>query len=370
MGFGLFVPEFRTEFAMSTAMVGLVSSLAFLGFLLGLLIAQALLERRGPKGPVLTGLALATLGMGLVASAPGVWMLALGVTFAAKSAGLVWTPFNEAIHSGVAEAERATALSVVSTGTAVGVALAGVAALVMLVGDLSWRVSWAIFGLASFAAGVANWVVFRGAADGGRRGPVGQWRKALAVRSAIPLFATGFAYGTTSAIYIAFAADHAVASGGVEAVPLQAIPALIFICYGLAGLTGLLAGRARALIGLPALVRLLLLAGAASLALVALVPDRLAWLVLSAALQGVHVMMISATLSFWSERLFPDLPSLSFTAALVTAAVGSVLGPVTVGMVADAAGAELALAGAALVPVIVVVALRTHVIRDAPAAEA
>jgi len=70
MGFGLFVPEFRVAFSMSSSAVGLVSSLGFLGLLIGLLLAQALLNRRGPGGPVLSGLAAAAIGMAFVAVAP------------------------------------------------------------------------------------------------------------------------------------------------------------------------------------------------------------------------------------------------------------------------------------------------------------
>jgi hypothetical protein len=97
---------------------------------------------------------------------------------------------------------------------------------------------------------------------------------AASSRSAIiPLFAIGFAYGTTSTIYVAFAADHMVVAGGVPGVPVGATPALVSICYGVFGLAGLLTVRIKAIIGLPLLLRLLMLAGAVSVALVAIAPN-------------------------------------------------------------------------------------------------
>src|SRR6056297_697663 len=87
MGFGLFVPEFRDAFSMSTSAIGFVSSFGFLGFFIGLLTAQALLRRRGPELPVLCGLSAATLGMGLVAVAASLPVLAIGVFLATSSAG-------------------------------------------------------------------------------------------------------------------------------------------------------------------------------------------------------------------------------------------------------------------------------------------
>ena len=116
MGFGLFVPEFRDAFSMSTSAIGFVSSFGFLGFFIGLLTAQALLRRRGPELPVLCGLSAATLGMGLVAVAASLPVLAIGVFLATSSAGFAWTPFNDAVHRTLTDKWRPAALSGISTG--------------------------------------------------------------------------------------------------------------------------------------------------------------------------------------------------------------------------------------------------------------
>ena len=365
MGFGLFVPEFRSAFAMSTSAVGFVASLGFLGFFLGLLIAQRLLTRRGPRSPVVSGLAAATVGLGIVALAPHLPVLAIGVFLATSSAGLAWTPFNDAIHRKVRFEDRPSALSVVSTGTGVGIALAGLASLVVVVGGLSWRLGWAFFAAASAVALLGNGVAFRGVDKARSDGPKEGWRE-LVHAAAIPLLAIGFVYGTTSAIYISFAADHMVTAGGVPGVPVAATPALVFICYGLFGLAGLLTGRVNAMIGLPLLLRLLMLASAVSVALVAIAPDAWAGLILSAGWQGVHVMMTSAVLAFWSERVFPSLPSLSFTVALLAAAAGSVVGPAAAGVVSDAFGAEAMLLGTASLPALAALMLRDRHVWERP----
>ncbi|HEX2020967.1 MAG TPA: MFS transporter, partial [Aurantimonas sp.] len=319
MGFGLFVPEFRSEFSMSTSSVGYVSSLGFVGFFIGLLIAQFLLDRRGPRVPVLAGLTAAMLGMATVAAAPNLVVLAIGVFIATSSAGLSWTPFNNAVHRKVSDRDRASALSMVSTGTGIGIALAGLAALVMVFGGLSWRYCWAFFAAASAVALLGNWRAFHHVEKQRSGGPRSGWRD-VANASMIPLCVIGFVYGKTSAIYISFAADQMVEAGGVPGLPVAATPALVYICYGLVGLAGLLTAPVRDRLGLPLLLRLLMLAGALSLALVALAPGSWSGLVVSAGLQGVHVMMTSAALAFWSERLFPSLPSLSFTTALLATA--------------------------------------------------
>jgi len=362
MGFGLFVPEFRAEFALSSAAVGFVSGLGFFGFFLGLIIAQALLIRRGPEAPVLSGLVAATSGMVLVALAPNLLVLATGVFLAASSAGFAWTPFNDAVHRKVFDVDRPTALSQISTGTSIGIACAGVAALVMARTGVSWRLCWAFFALASTVALVVNWRVLRDIDKDSEALPERGWRHLLRIE-ALPLFAIAFVYGTISAIYIAFAGDHMLESGGVVGLPVAATPALVFLIYGFFGLTGLLTWRIEAVIGLPWLLRGLMLAGALSLALAALLPGNWAGLVPSAGLQGLHVMMTSAVLAFWSERLFPALPSLGFTAALLASAAGSVLGPSVAGMAADAYGPAMMFLAAATLPAVTALVLRESHVR-------
>ena len=365
MGFGLFVPEFRAEFGMSSAAVGFVSSLGFLGFLLGLLAAQAMLMRRGPAAAVLSGLTTATIGLSLVAVAPDLPALALGVFLAASSAGFAWTPFNDAVHRKVCAPDRPAVLSRISTGTSVGIAAAGLAALVVALTGLSWRVCWMVFAVTGAVALLANLAGLRGVGTDRAVPPAGVWRDVLR-GAALPLFAVAFVYGTTSAIYISFAADHMRGGDGVPGLPAEATPALMFLAYGVFGLAGLLTGRVKRAIGLPWLLRSLMLAGALSATLAAIGPESWAGLIPSAGLQGVHVMMTSAVLAFWSDRLFPALPSFSFTAALLAMAAGSVLGPAVAGLVAEAFGAGAMFLGLAGLPAAFAALLRDRHVREDP----
>jgi len=369
MGFGLFVPEFRSAFAMSTSDVGFVSSLGFLGFFIGLLAAQGLLDRLGPKVPVLSGLAAATSGMATVALAPSLTVLALGVFLAAASAGFAWTPFNDAVHRKIRDVDRPTALSEISTGTSVGIVLAGALALGTVFLNMDWRVCWTLFAVLAAFALFVNWTALRRVEKATDDGHDRRWRS-FRHRAAIAMFAVAFVYGTTSAIYISFAADRFSNSGGVAGVPAQATPGLVFVFYGLFGFSGLFAGRVKSRIGLPWLLRLLLAAGALSAAFVALLPDSWLGLIGSAGLQGVNVMMTSAVLAFWSERMFPALPSLSFTAALLATAAGSVVGPALAGLVSDAFGGGAMFLGTAALPAVAAVVLRSRHCQEQPVTSA
>lgn len=365
VGFGLFVPELRSVFSMSTSVVGYVSSLGFLGFFLALGAAQSILTRRGPEAPVLAGLIAAALGTTLVAAAPNLAVLATGVFFATSSAGFVWTPFNDAVHRKVRDTKRPSALSRISTGTSVGAAAAGLTALVTVRSGLSWRTSWAGFAAAAALAWLANWAPLR-RVERAEASPEQSWRALLGPAS-VPLFVIGFVFGTTSAIYISFAADRLVEVGGIPGASPATIPALVFVFYGLFGLNGLFTDRVKDTIGLTWLLRALMLAGALSLAVVGALPYSWASLIVSAGLQGVHVMMTSAVLAFWSERLFPAMPSLGFTAAVLAAAAGNVLGPAVAGAASDAFGGGAMFLGAAALPMLTAILLRERRVTEQPA---
>ena len=274
MGFGLFVPEFRVAFDMSTSAVGFVSSLGFLGMFLGLLSAQALLVRKGPEVPVILGLVAATAGMGIVAAAPTLPVLALGVFLAASSAGFAWTPFNDAVNRNLPDPDRPDALSEISSGTSIGIAAAGAAALGLVLTGMPWRLCWTVFAVAGAVALVANRAALH-TVERADPGPDHDWRGVLH-GDAVPLFVIALVFGVVSAVYISFAADHMRSSGGVPGLPAAATPAVMFVFYGLFGLAGLLTNTAKTRIGLAWLVRALMLAGALSLCVLALAPAQ--WL--------------------------------------------------------------------------------------------
>ena len=341
MGFGLFLPAFRDDFALSTSLAGLIASGGFGSFLAALPIAAWLDHQLSARTPIVIGALCAAVGFLLVAAAQGPIALAAGVALAGASAGFCWSPFNDAAERIVPARARPSALSAVSTGTTLGVAAAGGLALAVTLGALPWRWAWSLFAAVAVLAALS---AVYGVRTGRERSVVakGEARPAFFRTDTAPLYVAAILFGATNAAYLAFAADRVVSAGGLDGLPGEGAAAAIFISYGAFGLAGLGAGWAEARLGLARLLGLVFAAFAASMALVALAPGAWAGVVISAGLHGAGVMTISAILSFWSLSLFPGRGAAGFTAALIGAAAGSVAGPVALGALIDLAGAQMA----------------------------
>lgn len=363
IGFGLFLPQFREAFSISTGTAGLISSLGFATFFLALGCSYKLIARTGPRVPIVCGMIAATFGLAAVAAAPNVLVLSIGICLASASAGFSWTPFNNAAQRVLYEGDRPEALSVISSGTAVGVLLTGLLALSPIFFGYGWRVVWAVFAAGAAVSALANFLALTDTVEPAGEALPRKWGE-LATRSAIPLYLVAFSFGLTNGIYVTFAVDRVTEQGGLAGLPSQASGAIVFAAYGALGLLGLLTARIKSAIGLSWLLRLLNIGAALSIAIIAWAPTAWGGVIVSAGLQGIFVMMISAVLSLWSERLFPDLPSLSFTTALLITGVGNVVGPAMAGVASSAFGPVPMFLGTATLALATSLVLTPGIIRE------
>ena len=371
MGFGLFLPAFREDFALGTSTAGLIASGGFLAFLVGLLASAWMARRYSARASVVTGAVCASLGFTAVAFAVSPLLLAVGIALAGSSAGLCWAPFNDAAERVVPDAARPNALSVISTGTTFGVAAAAVLAWIVIEGALDWRGAWIGFvtaGLVLAGFAVVGLPAGRGATPAGNAvdNIVGiglpsaispepspartRAETSLMRRAVMPLYATALCFGMTNAIFLSFAADRVVSAGGLPGLPDVAASVVIFLGYGIFGVLGLATGRIEARIGLAALFFVIFGAGAVSLVLIAIAPTSWFGVIAASGLHGMAIMMVSAVFSFWSGRLFPGRSTLGFTAALLSMAAGSVLGPTLAGVLAAVQGPAIMFVVAAVPP--------------------
>jgi predicted MFS family arabinose efflux permease len=345
-GYGLFVPDFRGEFGLSTGAAGAIGSGLQAGFLLALVATVLLVGRLGPRLLVAAGGITAIVGMLLVAFSPNATTLAAGVLVAGMTAGFCWSPYNDLAGQTVRAEKRARVLSAVSTGTTLGIGVSGLVALAAVVGGLPWRAAWLAFVAAAVLSAFLNALLLPGMpAATGRQGNLAPGRRDVGLfrEGSAALFAVALSFGVVNAFYWSFNADIVSSAG----LPLPNAGPILYAVLGAAGFAGLLTGDLVDRFGLERTLRLTLLCLSAGAVLLGLAPGSLAVVGASAVLYGAGVMFMSTLLSLWSSAVFEERPSEGFTAALIFFGVGGVVGPAALGTLGGAYGLRPAFAAAA-----------------------
>jgi predicted MFS family arabinose efflux permease len=331
-GSGLFLPSLRAGFGLSIAQTGLISSAAYAGYLLALVVVGAAVARTGPRPLIIAAGVSATAGLALVAAAPGVPLLVAGLVLGGASPGLAWAPYSDVVQTAVPEHSREHVLGVLPSGTAWGVLAAGPLALVTA--GSGWRIAWWAFAASALLVTVWNaWVL---PSSGGRqaRPPERVGVSMFLQARAVPLYLTALSYGITGSVYWLFAVQavtEATSAGG-------SAPALLWTLIGLSGITGALTGRVVKRRGQRATHTLLLSALTAAIALLAVAPGNHAAIALSGSLYGTTFMAISGLLAIWSYQVFPHHPATGFSATVFFLGMGTMAGPAVLGMVAETHG--------------------------------
>ena len=327
----------------------------------------------GAKLPVVVGGAFALAGAVSVTFAASTALLIAGVVLAAASAGLCWTPFNAVAGRLVRARRRDRVLSIVSTGTTLGIALMALGAIALAWTGASWRIIWGATALSGALVVALAYYLLPPSRRLLPRQPsdvptldVRETSRRLCKRSARPLYALAFAFGMSTAIFSTFAVDHlAVAGTSEEAGEKNAaliIGGLIFLAYGILGAVGFLTDTIERLIGLRGTAALCAVAAMLGAASLAFAPANWTLALAGSGLVGASVMVFSVLLSIAGLRLFPALPVMGFTVAVIAVSLGSVVGPALAGSLADAYGTGMALwtaAGVAGLALLVAPAVRT-----------
>ena len=346
-GYGLYLPELRREFGLSTAQLGLISSLSYVGYLAAVVLVGTLISRLGPRLMILSAGASAAGGMTLVAVTDSVAVMAVGIVLAGTSAGWVWAPYSEATPSMLSPRRAERALAIIASGTAYGTAVAGGLALATPSDD--WRLAWAAFTVIAVAVTVVNAVVLpKGATGTGGPSMSGATFARLRRRTAIPLCIAAISYGAVGSVYWTFAVDL-IGSGSAPASG-----AAFWTLLGIAGTAGAAA---------PVLFRSLGLRGshlalfgllAAGIAMLAVAPGQGAVVVVSAIVFGPTFMATASLLAVWSFHTFERDHAAGFSMVVFFLGLGGIAGPTVVGAAAGLVGLRDAFAATAVVALVTI----------------
>jgi predicted MFS family arabinose efflux permease len=355
--YGLFLPEMREAFDLSPSLLGAIGAGSYLAYGVAVVVSLVYTSRAGPRLMAVAAGAAAVAGMAAVAAAPAAWVLALGILVAGASTGLASPPMAEAVARSIRKGLQDRANALVNSGTGVGVALSGPAALVL---SGQWRIAWAAFALVGLAVLAWNAAAMppkaatgreeygSGESDGeagGAAGGSGRTRPSFSYLAgararprSVPLFAAAFGLGFASAAYWTFSRDLVVQAGGLG----QTGSTLFWTVIGISGLAGGAAGDLVGRFGLATVLRAALVSMAASMALLAAAPGVLPLAYASAALFGSTYILLTGVVLVWSVGVFPELPSAGLGAGFLLIAVGQAAGAPAAGALAGATSQAVA----------------------------
>jgi MFS family permease len=316
-GVGLFAPRLVAERPALAPVVGWAAAAQFVSYAVAAAVASRTSDRSPRAGLLLAGTtaSLGCLGVATTAS-PG-WLVVV-VLVGGAGAGLASPALVRVVDALVEPRRAATAQSLVNTGTAVGVVVAGVLALAVPSVAAAW---WAM--AAVNAAAAAGLLVLVGRQDLGTRAGTGtsyDWRALV-----VPAVAA-VVVGAGSALLWSYGPLVVTRSGPVA----EARVGLLWIALGIGGLLGPLTGRLVDRAGLRgAWVGSVGAVVAAHLALGAGLGLGLAWpTYVAMAAFGAGYMCLSGVLILWARREWPDAAGRGTSLLFIALAVGQALGAV------------------------------------------
>ena len=238
-GYGLLLPDMRAEIGMSASAAGLISSAAYVSYLVANIGVVVVTTRWGPRVAVGGAAAFAALGMAVIATADGVTALASGVLLAGAAAGMAFPPYADIVDRDVPEQRRDVVWSTISSGTGWGVALAGPVAIVA--GD-QWRAAWVVFVVIAVAVGALSVLLAPArTSDEQLRRPQLSTSWFFCPRSR-PLLVSAVLVGAGSSVWWAFSVD-AMRSSGLDATSSRVVYAVCGAAMLLASFSGIVFAR-------------------------------------------------------------------------------------------------------------------------------
>jgi len=342
-GYGLLLPDIRSELGLSTELLGLIGTLSYVAYLLATAAVTAFAAQTGPRLPVVLGGAFGVVGMVSISLSEGATALAAGVLVAGASSAFAFPPFADAVGRCLLPEHRGRALSAISSGTGWGVLVSG--PLALLVGG-SWRTAWLAFAALGMIATLwAAWVLPARPLGGGERAPARLHLSWFACPRSAPLLVGALLVGLGSSVYWTFAVDYVVGYGALSASAGR----LLLVLVGVASILGSFGGDLIELVGARRALWLGSSLLALSLALLAAAPG--SWLAVgpSAVLFGAAYNVVVAIQAIWSARVFSGRPSAGLGAAMFMNGLGLMLGPLAGGVVAGQLGFPAAFVASAVV---------------------
>jgi predicted MFS family arabinose efflux permease len=324
-GYGLHLPAFVSEFALSPAMAGAIASGSFGGYCAAALLARRLITKGHARLTLWLAGGLAVSGSLGVAAAQSSTSLGVGVIVAGSAAGAASPALVAAVAANVDADGQERAQAVVNSGTGVGVVAAGLASAAM---PEQWRGTWTGFAVASLLVTAA---VDRRAA----------WpSRSTALSTAVEQPSDGLLRPAVLAAVLAGAGSAAVWTFGIELLTSTGgLPppttAVLWCLLGGAGVLGALSGDLVRACGLRLAWTFTATSMAGATVVLASQPSIAAIAATALVAFGGAYIALSGILIAWATRAVPQRAAEATATLFIALTAGQALGAFTLGVIAE-----------------------------------
>ena len=326
--YGLFLPSIRQDFGARTVTLGLIASASTLLYLITIAVASAIAIHCRPRTLMLAGGSVSTVSLLIVGSAASLPAVATGLALASIGAGLYSPASFVAAEAWMPVRWKHRAIGAINAGSTPGVLITGLTAYWF---QATWQYVWLV--MAALCALITAWharLMPRSSVVLASLRP----QQPLHLRSFTrpecwPLYGAVLIYGLVFGVYMTFAVDLIMGSGGLVFPADRFFWALL----GLAGIPTLFAGLFMARYGVRALLMVSLpLCGLAYLLLSLSAHGGTPLVFASAALFGVASIAPGGGFYVWGIRLFPGRPSIGAGCVTLGTSIAMMAGPTLYGL--------------------------------------
>jgi len=313
--FGLFLPSISEEFRLDGASSGVIQSVSYAAYAIGLLSSSFMLRRAGLRRTLLSTALLTAAGLAGLALSPGSYGLAAALFAAGIGTGWVSPALGHLVDRTVQNEHKDAVNARINSGTSLGLMFSAPAAWLLA---QNWRGAYASFAAIALLVALILWKTVP--SDSGQHSGKTDLRREI--RKSGGMIPAALLTGAGSAVYWTYFMSRLQAEQGVS----DAAAALYWIVIGAAGIAGGCSSLASRAFGLRRSYVVGILCLAASIAAVPL-PFTVSSL-LSATLFGASYIFVTGLFIIWATRRSPAGAaqiSLAFLALGIGQFVGSFL---------------------------------------------
>jgi len=346
--YGLFLPAIRGTFELDNFTLGLIASLNASAYLIATVIASGAAVYFKPRTFIVGAGLVTTLGLFAVGTTSNVSIAVAGIVLSGIGAGFFSPAAFEAIEAWLPERWKHRAIGAVNAGATPGLILTGLAAYAM---QSSWQSAWLIMAAIALIATIWSMLAIPGIT---LLQPEEKPKLPISIelfrrRRCIPLYLVTFVYGLLISVYLTFAVDLILSTGGIGAPADK----LFWVLLGVAGLPTIFAGEIVARFGVRLLLTVSIPLCGFAYALVAILSQNPPAVLVSAALFGMMSIVPGNGLLVWGMRLFHPRPSLGTGAVFFVLSLAVIIGPAASGLLVSFLPMHTLFLGVAVLSVIV-----------------